>query len=245
MCYGCYDLAADLVMTAEAAAHPPLRDLWKDYQAWHHQVHGPDPNYTAHDSVQSWGNVEEYLQDHHGMSAYDGDAFYDHPITLGVAKLHSLAQSRPQVDGYDDTEHYMLNDNDLSTGASLGLLKIRRNRDTRRLEPVDRTAAYHASRQRPWSDQGYSLQHHPTGHLVDMFRNFRDLHNSGEQGDDWQGRADNYAAELLDRHEAGDPEATKWADRNGYVAPDYMDHEDWVRNYKDVYPEDYPADPRV
>lgn len=98
--------------------------------------------------------------------------------------------------------------------------------------------------QRPWSDQGYPLQHHDTKHLVDMFHNFRDLHNSGEPGDDWNARANNYAAELLDRHEAGDPEATKWADRHSYAAPDYMDHDEWLKN-KEFYPEDYPTDPRV
>lgn len=55
---------------------------------------------------------------------------------MGMAKLHSLAQGRSQVDGYTP-----LTDDDLTQGAALGLLKIRRNQKTRRLEPIaERTA---------------------------------------------------------------------------------------------------------
>jgi hypothetical protein len=116
------------------ASHPPLPKLWADYQDWHKPYDDPEIPYTAHDSVKSWGNVEEYLNDRHGLHPTD-PATYDHPVTLGMAKLHSLAQSRPQVDGYAGTDDYLLNDNDLTTGAALGLLKIRRNNLTKKLEP--------------------------------------------------------------------------------------------------------------
>ncbi|AXN53906.1 hypothetical protein SEA_RABINOVISH_80 [Mycobacterium phage Rabinovish] len=117
--------------TANKSAHPPLSQLWADYQDWHGPVDPEDEDaYTPHDSVQSWGNVESYLQDRHGLSPWD-EGYYDHPITFGMAKLHSLAQARPQVDGHD----YDLSDDDLVSGAALGLLKIRRNQQTKRMEP--------------------------------------------------------------------------------------------------------------
>ncbi|AEL97759.1 ParB-like nuclease domain protein [Mycobacterium phage Dandelion] len=116
---------------ANKSAHPPLSQLWADYQDWHGPTDPEDEDaYTPHDSVQSWGNVESYLQDRHGLSPWD-EGYYDHPITFGMAKLHSLAQARPQVDGHD----YDLSDDDLVSGAALGLLKIRRNQQTKRMEP--------------------------------------------------------------------------------------------------------------
>lgn len=122
-----------------AAAHPPLPDLWKDYSDWHNEAIGNDDDYRPEHSVQSWGNVEEYLQDRHGLSPYDPEGL-DHPVAFGMAKLHSLAQSRPQVDAHD----YMLSDDDLTSGAALGLLKIRKNQRTKALEPVDPEEHYGA-----------------------------------------------------------------------------------------------------
>lgn len=114
-----------------ALAHPPLPELWQDYSDWHNELHGSDHEYRPEHSVQNWGNVEEYLQDRHGLSPYAPEAL-DHPVSFGMAKLHSLAQSRPQVDGHD----YMLSDDDLTSGAALGLLKIRKNDRTKKLEPA-------------------------------------------------------------------------------------------------------------
>ena len=114
-----------------------LPTLWEDYQNW---GGGDSP-----DSVQFWGNVEEYLKDRHGLEPWPAngedvqeylDHYFAHPATMGMAKLHSLAQGRSQVDGYTP-----LTDDDLTQGAALGLLKIRRNQKTRRLEPIaERTA---------------------------------------------------------------------------------------------------------
>lgn len=72
--------------------------------------------------------------DRHGLDPYD-EATFSHPVTLTMSKLHSLAQSRPWVDGQEGTEDYLLKDSDLLTGAALGLLKIRRNQKTKKLEP--------------------------------------------------------------------------------------------------------------
>jgi hypothetical protein len=105
----------------------------------------------AKSSVQRWGNVEEYLSDRHGLlpAPQNGqdvqeylDSYFGHPATFAAAKLHSLAQARPHVDGYgpggerdNRFEDYLLSDDDLTQGAALGLLKIRRNNKTKQLEP--------------------------------------------------------------------------------------------------------------
>ena len=113
--------------------------MWADYQDWH----GGTPD-EAHSSVQHWGNVEEYLADRHGLRTGPRpgqnvqeylDHYFTHPASLAAAKLHSLAQSRPQVDGREGTDDYMLTDDDLTQGAALGLLKLRRHQQTKKLEP--------------------------------------------------------------------------------------------------------------
>lgn len=109
-----------------------LENIWKDFQDWWKPF--GDRSYRAKDSIQSWGTVEEYLMDRHGLDPYD-EATFSHPVTLTMSKLHSLAQSRPWVDGQEGTEDYLLKDSDLLTGAALGLLKIRRNQKTKKLEP--------------------------------------------------------------------------------------------------------------
>ena len=123
-----------------------LPAMWDDYVDWDGGDHD-----DARSSVQLWGNVEEYLAERHGLrtSAENGqdwqeylDHYYSHPAALAAAKLHSLAQARPQVDGYENTDDYLLNDDDLTHGAALGLLKIRRDQKTKRLEPVDPEEAW-------------------------------------------------------------------------------------------------------
>jgi ribosomal protein S18 acetylase RimI-like enzyme len=149
---------AEAAFERTAVAHPPLPDLWKDYQGWHHDVHGPDADYRPEHSVQSWGNVEEYLNDRHGLSPHD-PASLDHPAALGMAKLHSLAQARPQVDGFGGTDDYLLNDDDLTTGAALGLLRIRKNQLTQKLEPA--LPRYQASRTAGQYHPDYNIVSYP------------------------------------------------------------------------------------
>lgn len=103
----------------------------------------------------------------------------------------------------------------------------------------------------PWSDfhngQAYPLQNQNTADLVHMFYSLRDAHRAGEPPADgvtpFSDRIPHYEAELLDRHEAGDPEATRWADRGSYIKPDYMNDAEWQTSRR-MYPEDYPVDPR-
>lgn len=93
-----------------------LRELWDDYRDWH----GPG-EFGAQDSIQSWGNVEEYLKDRHGMDSYT-DGYWEHPTTIDMAKLHSMAQGKD----FSDLQG-PIPDGDLQAGAALGLLKIRKH----------------------------------------------------------------------------------------------------------------------
>jgi ribosomal protein S18 acetylase RimI-like enzyme len=116
-----------------------LPSMWNDYVDYSGGDHD-----LAKATVQRWGNVDSYLDDRHGIpqSAQNGqpieewlDHKYNHPATLSMAKLHALAQSRTWMDGYQDTDHYDLQDSDLLQGAALGLLRLRRNNHTKALEP--------------------------------------------------------------------------------------------------------------
>lgn len=121
---GKYDVEGDPGRHYGATDDPySLPAVWKGYQDWW----GENPDHPARDSIQLWGNVEDYLLDRHGVSPYDEQI---HPACLAAAKLHSLAQGRPQVDGYEGTDDYLLTDDDKVQGAALGLLKIRRNHHT-------------------------------------------------------------------------------------------------------------------
>ncbi len=117
----------------------------------------------------------------------------------------------------------------------------------------DPTAPFGVPRRKraAWADHSsgghWPLQHHDTPHLIDMHQNLMDAHNAGESdvpdSDSWLNRAQNYAGELLDRHEAGDALATRWADQKQYTKPDYMSDAAWAEN-RELFPEDYPVDPR-
>lgn len=146
--------AANLGRVAGGSDPYSLPSLWKDYQDWN----GSDEDYPAQDSVQSWGNVEEYLRDRHGLNPYDDtDTYFSHPATIGAAKLHTMAQGKNFVDGTNGELH----DDDLLQGAALGLLKIRRDQHNRlmpeRLAMSDNPDDYRGVHEAPDADYGASM----------------------------------------------------------------------------------------
>lgn len=107
--------------------HPPLEEVWKDFSDWKNQdaVNPESPE----DAIQGWDNIEDYMRDRHGVSPHSSHEaaqnFFNHPVVFALAKLHTLAQDRREIHGYGN-----LNDDELLTGAALGLLKIRKNNHT-------------------------------------------------------------------------------------------------------------------
>lgn len=113
-----------------------LPSLWQDYHHWWAGEEG-DPE-ESKQSIQDWSNVESYLHENHGLphagfdktvrtsvGGEDWDRYYEHPATVAMAKLHSLAQGKNFFD--DDPSHQTFSDDEVLQGAALGLLKIRRN----------------------------------------------------------------------------------------------------------------------
>lgn len=112
----------DEEITTHLGEHPPLKGVWEDFKDWKSQdsVNPESPE----DAIEGWHNIEDYMRDRHGVSPYSGTGaaqkFFNHPVVFALAKLHSLAQDRRDIHGYG-----VMNDDDMLTGAALGLLKIR------------------------------------------------------------------------------------------------------------------------
>lgn len=117
-----------------------LPSLWQDYHHWWAGEEG-DPE-DSKQSIQDWSNVESYLHENHGLphagfdktirtsvGGEDWDRYYEHPATVAMAKLHSLAQGKNFFD--DDPTGENFSDDDVLQGAALGLLKIRRDQHNR------------------------------------------------------------------------------------------------------------------
>ena len=127
-------------MAAEEWDSYDLPSLWEDFQMWY----GADDPEQAKEGITYWKNVEDYLSENHGLpSTGDPDStmrntlpdeewenhYYSHPATIGMAKLHSLAQGKNTFDG--DPNWSTFDDDDVLQGAALGLLQIRRDRQGR------------------------------------------------------------------------------------------------------------------
>ena len=65
------------------------------------------------------GNVEEYLQDRHGLGSLPTKR--DSTTPPPSPSPNCIPGPVPsQIDGYTDTDHYLLTDDDLVSGAAFG-----------------------------------------------------------------------------------------------------------------------------